>query len=223
MVVNTLIIEDHPIIVEVNEIALDEISKDNRNYNFVIQKAKNADEALNIINDPINDNKLNLVFLDIRINPSKDETVLSGEDLGLLLRNKFDNIKIIVITSFNNNFRLNSILNNLDPDGLMVKTNLTSQSLKTAIETVLKGETYYCNTVSKLLRTLIKNDIVIDDLDRGILYQLSIGTKMKDIPKILPLSMGSVEHRKRKLYEAFNLSSRNDRMLILKAKEKGFI
>lgn len=223
MKVNVLIIDDHPIIIEVNQIALREIAKSNDNIKFKVKSASNADEALAIIKSTKDHKKIDLVLLDIRIDPSSNQKILSGEDLGLLLRKKFSDVKIIVITSFNNNFRLNSILTNIDPDGLMIKTNLTSETLKTAIEAVLRGETYYCSTVSKLIRTQYKSNIFLDETDRAILHHLSIGTKMKEMPNHIPLSMGGIESRKRKLAEAFDIPPRNVRLLILKAKEMGFI
>ena len=52
---------------------------------------------------------------------------------------------------------------------------------------------------------------------------MSIGTKMKDLPKIIPMSMAGLEKRKKHLKEIFEILNNDDRELILKAKEKGFI
>ncbi|MFL0202592.1 hypothetical protein [Tenacibaculum maritimum] len=75
----------------------------------------------------------------------------------------------------------------------------------------------------KLLRNETLSDHVIDDLDRKILYELSIGTKMKNLPGVVPLSITAIERRKREIKKMFSISSLDDRDLILTAREKGFI
>jgi len=223
MTINTLIIDDHPLIVEANKIALKKLASINEDINFSIKTANSCDSAVNIIDNFSKKESLNLVFLDIRLNPSKDGKIISGEDLGIKIRNQFQDVKIIVITTFNDNTRLNSILKSIDPDSLMVKNDLTPKNLIKAIEAVLNNDTYYCKTTSKLIRALIKNNITLDDLDRRIIYQLSIGTKMNELPDILQFSLGGIEKRKRRLQDIFNVSSRDDRQLIHIAREKGFI
>ena len=64
---------------------------------------------------------------------------------------------------------------------------------------------------------------LLDDIDRRILYELSIGTKTKDLPALVPLSLTGIEKRKRLLKQIFDIDSTDDRELILAAKEKGFI
>lgn len=223
MTINTLIIDDHPLIIEANTTALRHLASNNKDLNFKIKTANSCDSAVNIIESISKNEMLDLVFLDIRLNPSIDGSIISGEDLGIKIRNLFKNVKIIVITTFNDNSRLNSILKSVNPESLMVKNDLTPKSLINAIEAVLNGDTYYCNTTSKLVRSLLTNDISLDEHDRKILYELSIGTKMNELPNILPFSIGGIEFRKRRLLDIFNVSSRDDRLLIKIAREKGFI
>ena len=75
----------------------------------------------------------------------------------------------------------------------------------------------------KLLRKEISNDFLLDKIDRKLLYELSIGTMMKDLPEVLFLSLAAVEKRKRHLKQIFDVQSPYDKELLLKAKEKGFI
>jgi hypothetical protein len=46
---------------------------------------------------------------------------------------------------------------------------------------------------------------------------------MKELPNILPLSIAGIEKRKRQLKKIFDVSSLEDKQLIIVAKEKGFI
>jgi hypothetical protein len=75
----------------------------------------------------------------------------------------------------------------------------------------------------KLLRKQVANDFILDNIDRKILYELSLGTRMKDLPSVLPLSIAGIEKRKRHLQEIFNIKGGGDKELLLVAKEKGFI
>ena len=67
------------------------------------------------------------------------------------------------------------------------------------------------------------NNYSFDNIDRKILYELSIGTRMKDLPDIIPLSIAGIEKRKRHLKQIFNINSPNDKELLKIAKEKGFV
>ena len=87
----------------------------------------------------------------------------------------------------------------------------------------MKDPPYYSKTVIKLLRDQVVNDFILDHYDRKILYELSIGTRMKDLPSVLPLSNAGIEKRKRNLKRMFNVKKLDDRQLLITAKEKGFI
>ena len=60
--------------------------------------------------------------------------------------------KIIVSTTFNDNFRANNILMNLNPDGYLVKNDITPQDLIYAIKSVISDVPYYSKTIMRLLK-----------------------------------------------------------------------
>lgn len=219
---NVLIIEDHPQIIESFKMALSKISKDKNEYNFTITEAINIDRAYDLIskNSGI---FYNLIFLDISLPKSKYTDFLSGEDLGLAIRKITPESKIIVATTYTDNFRLINILKSLEPNGFLVKNDLVPKALIAAIETVLDGSPAYSKTVNKLIKKIIANDIILDVHDRRIIYELSIGTKMSNLPEIIPLSMSAIEGRKRKIKLAFGISNGDDKTLVEIAKGKGFI
>lgn len=221
---NTLIIDDHPLIIEAYKSALKNVSDQKEDVKFNISIAKNCDVASNKMNASCDDNEFfDLVFLDIRLPASKDKKYLSGEDIGLKLKQICPETKIIVSTTFNDNYRLHSILTNVSPEGLLIKNDITAKELVIAISLVISGSLYYSKTVLKLVQKTFNNDFVLDKMDRMLLYQLSIGTKVKDLPEIIPLSLAGVEKRKRQIKELFNLKTNDDKELINTAKEKGFI
>jgi DNA-binding NarL/FixJ family response regulator len=195
----TLIIEDQQLIIDNYTRALESISSGNRDINFNIIASKNCDDANSKIEYAIKKTTIDLVLLDIGLPPSKDLKMVSGDDLGIKLRGLFPKVKIIVITHLNNNYRLINILKTVKPDSLLLKSELDFQNLTESILNVINHVPYYSNSILKLLRQHISNDYNLDNIDRQLLYQLSLGTKTKDLPNMIPLSLPAIEKRKRKL------------------------
>jgi len=219
-----LIIDDHPLITEAYKTAFNFYSKQNEDVIFTIQTAMNCDSAFELINEFCSKEKrLHIVFLDIKLPPSKNGKILSGEDLGIKIKKLLPDTKIVISTTFNDNYRIQSIFKSLDPDGFLIKNDITPKDLLETIETILFDPPYYSKTVVKLLRKQVTNDFLLDSIDRKILHELSMGTRMKDLPDILPLSIAGIEKRKRNLKLIFNINSPDDKELLLIAREKGFI
>lgn len=221
--INILIIEDHPVIINAYLLIFKDIEKNNSNIKTNIRTAKDCDSAKVLINNTEKKVGFDLVLLDINIPSSKDYKLLSGEDIGLLLKNKFKNIKTMILTSTTDNHKLHSIFQSLNPEGFLVKSDFSNKDLVRAITDVINGNTYYSQTITTLIRNHMSNQIELDKVDRTILYHISQGAKMKDLPKMVNLSLGGVERRKRHLRDIFDTKKKDDRALIERAKEKGFI
>ncbi|MFD0761654.1 response regulator [Lutibacter aestuarii] len=217
---NVLIIDDHPIIADAYKSAFEFISAENKNINFKILIANNCDKALDLIQEV---NQLDIVFLDISLPPSTDGNFLSGEDLGIRIKELQPKCKIIVATTFNDNYRIQAILKNVNPNGFLIKNDIDKEELIASIKTVMEDSPYYSKSVLELFRKQATVNYKLDKIDRQLLYEMSIGTKMKDLPKLIPMSMAGLEKRKKHLKDIFKVKDNDDRELILKAKEKGFI
>ena len=221
---SVLIIDDHPLICDAYVNALHFIEKENSEISFKITLTHNCDDAIAKIKESSKRVlKYELIFLDIKLPPSKDKKILSGEDLGLEIKKLLPDSKVIVSTTYNDNYRIYSLMKNLNPDGLLIKNDITASELVNAINLVLTSPPYYSSSVSQTIRNEMLNDLLLDKIDRRLLYELSIGTKTKDLPITLPLSIAGVEKRKRNLKNVFDVSGLEDKDLINKAKEKGFI
>jgi DNA-binding NarL/FixJ family response regulator len=218
-----LIIDDHPLICDAYNSALHQVMEENENIQMQIESAPNCDRAREKINNTWTNSKWDLVFLDIRLPASADRKILSGEDLGEMIRQHHPLAKIIVATTFNDNYRIQNIYKSLKPEGFLIKNDLDPKELVSAIVKILQGGVYYSNTVSTLMGKSFSNEISVDKIDRQILYELSIGTKTKDLPNIVPLSIAGIEKRKRTLKRIFDVEYQGDKALIIKAREKGFI
>jgi DNA-binding NarL/FixJ family response regulator len=222
-VYKVLLIDDHPIILEVYKMAIKNASLSIENAAFKIETAENSDIALQKIAIASESDGFDLIFLDIKLPPSSDGEILSGEDIGVEINQLMPNAKIIISTTFNDNYRVQNILKNVNPDGFLIKNDIDTEELVEAIKTVIFDPPYYSKSVIKLLRKQISSDYLLDKIDRQLLHELSIGTKMKDLPDVLPMSIAGIERRKRQLKEMFNVEDCEDRELIIKAKEMGFI
>lgn len=219
-----LIIDDHPLISSAYKSAFNYVEKQSGILSFNIDEAHDCDSAFEKIMSFSSYNKnLDIVLLDISLPPSKDGQILSGEDLGLKIIELMPSTKIIVSTTFNDNYRIHSLYKNLNPDGFLVKNDISPKELVATINTVITDPPYYSKTVIKMLRNEVSSDFVLNNIDRKLLYELSIGTMMKDLPEILLLSLPALEKRKRHLRQIFDADSPYDKELLQKAKEKGFI
>jgi len=220
---NVLIIEDHPFVLEAYKNVLQHISSTSKQLGFKIDTAVDCDMAYYKLKKATEENKIDIIFLDISLPPSANNKLFSGEDLGIKINELLPDSKIIISTSLNDNFRIHNLLKNINPDGFLIKNDITSDKIKEAILTVIDNPPYYSKTILDLLRKQVNTDFFLDKVDRELLYELSLGTRMKDLPKILPLSIAGIEKRKRHLKKAFDVRTSNDKNLLLKAKKKGFI
>ena len=220
---NVLIIEDEPLMIDNYVRALEVISSKNSSYAFQIASANDCDSANLLIEQSLTGIPFDLVFLDIRIKPSENKKLLSGEDIGVMLRSSCAKVKIIVGTMHSSNYRLVNIFKSMNPEGLLIKSELNFSILIKSIEKVLFEVPTYTKSVLKLVRQHMSNDILIDCVDRQLLYHLSEGARTKDLPNILPLTLRGVEKRKHRLKQAFGTKSNSDRDLIRTAKVLGFL
>ncbi|MCK8479023.1 response regulator [Psychroserpens algicola] len=221
--INVLIVEDEPLIINVLENALHQISGTNGLIDFKIKSVTNCDLAIEQINNAINGIPIDLLLLDISIPASIDKKTSSGLDIGIKAKKSFPMIKTIVFTADNNNYKLNNILKSINPEGFLIKSDIDFTKLVDAINAVINDEPFYSKYILQLMRRHQLNDFVLDKIDRLLIYEISKGTKMKDITKFIPLSKSAIEYRKRSLKEKFEVQNGNDRLLISKAKERGFI
>ena len=220
-VINILMVDDHPIIIEGYQNTL--MATKNHNQTLNIDTANDCDTADLLMRKAAIDKPYDVFFFDIRIPPSKDGTLTSGEDLAKLAKQLMPRAKIIILTMFNESYRIHNIIKTLSPDGFLIKSDLTSSELAEAFQHILVSPPYYSSTVNQFLNKLIVNEIHIDEINRKILYLLSQGIKTRSLPEHIDASMSSIEKRKKQLKELFSVTDGKDETLINEARVKGFI
>lgn len=220
--IKILMIDDHPMIIEGYQNTLLFTKKENQELQIDI--ANNCDEAIVLMDKSVeNELPYNVLFVDISLPPSTDGRMTSGEDLAGYARKVLPESKIIILTMFNEPFRIHNIIKTIDPEGFLIKSDLTSSELASAFQAVLYNPPFYSGTVNSFIRKSITSDIVVDEKNRKILYLLSQGVKTKNLASHLDISLSAVEKRKKHLREIFEVHDGQDETLLGKAKKGGFI
>ena len=65
--------------------------------------------------------------------------------------------------------------------------------------------------------------MLLDEINRKIIYLLSQGVKTKSLSDHIDLSMSAIEKRKKYLKEVFEIEDGSDETLLFEARNKGFI
>lgn len=221
---NILIIDDHPLILDSYKRSFEYCFKDTEHLEIIFTEAADCGRAVSIIQEFHKLKKIiDFVILDIRLPEDESKKYVSGEDIGALLKALFPKTKLIISTSIDSSYRIQNIIKTVNPDGFLIKGDLTPTELINAIRNVFQGDTYYSKTVITYLRKTVASNILIDSIDRKLLYELSTGTRMKDLPEVLNLSKAAIEKRKRNLKVVFDIESTDDKELLEAAKKHGFI
>ncbi len=216
-----LAIDDHEMTMLGYKFILERIVFDD--HTIIVDTANTYAAGKQKIEESANSFKYDIILLDVQLFPPNEEQPHNGEDLGVLARKLVPETKIVFMSSFSDNFRINSILKTVDPDGYLVKTDIDPRTLEDAIKTITLNPPYYSSKALAAIRKKMSNDITLDEKDKKILYHLSVGTKTKDLENYIKLSSSSIENRKRHLKSLFGTENKNDLALILAAKKRGFI
>jgi DNA-binding NarL/FixJ family response regulator len=103
---NILIVDDHPMIINAYNNAIQSHFKGDSTFLFNIISTTSIDETIEIIENNSAQERIDLVLLDISMPKSKMTKMRSGEDLGIYIKSKLPNVKIIALTALNDPVRL---------------------------------------------------------------------------------------------------------------------
>lgn len=217
--IQILIVDDHPFIIEAYKNAINKYSQNG--FEFVVTQANNCKTGYeNIVNQS---RHFDIAFFDISMPEYAEKGIYSGEDLAMLIKSEMPECKIILLTMHTELLKINNIIKNINPSGLIIKNDLTFDELLFAFDKIINDESYYSQTVIKLVGQAQYNNIELDVFDKQILFHLSKGVKTKDLPTYIPLSLSAIEKRKLNIREILEVAGGTDVDLIREAKNKGVI
>jgi DNA-binding NarL/FixJ family response regulator len=217
---NILIVDDHPFIIDGYKNAITRYKPELYEYSF--SQGKDCQTGYNIVTNP-ETLPFDVAFLDISMPVYEEKGIHSGEDLAKLIMELMPDCKIILLTMYTELLKIKNIIETINPAGLVIKNDLTFDELLFGFDIILKDEIYYSHSVIKMANQN-DNDIEgIDQFDKLILFHISKGTKTKDIPQYIPISLQAIERRKVNLKELFKIEEGSDIDLIREAKIRGII
>ncbi|MFV5694355.1 response regulator [Flavobacterium sp. LB3P122] len=217
---NILIVDDHPFIIEGYKNAITRYNP--KDFEFFISQAKDCKSAYDIITNP-DTLAFDIAFLDISMPPYEEKGIYSGEDLAKLINKTMPTCKIILLTMYTELLKIKTIISTINPNGLVIKNDLTFDELLFAFDKVINNKIYYSQSVQKMLDLAEKDTIEIDQFDEQILFHLSKGTKLNEISQYIPISLGEIERRKLNLKELLKIENDSDIDLIREAKNQGLL
>ncbi len=213
-------IDDHPSQIEGYKAILHFI--DDR-YEIEIAVAHCCKTAYGMITSPLNRNKFQLVFLDLGLPAFPEKSIHSGEDLAVLIREKWPETKIMLLTAYSEAIVLYNIIRKTDPEGILVKSDFTGDILLSALDKILKGEKYHTETARNGLKSLISRELYLDRVNREIIMLLAKGLKTKKMMEILGMSRSGIEKRKQFIKDYMCVTKGNDNDIVTEAKRLGLI
>jgi DNA-binding NarL/FixJ family response regulator len=217
--INVLIVDDHPFIIQgyKNVINLFPNKKIEFNYTEAVDCKTGYETIIN------SDKEFDIAFLDISMPSYAEKNINSGEDLAKLLMQKMPNCKIVILTMHSESLKVESVIEEIDPLGLVIKNDLTYEQMILALTTILKGEKYYSEAVITFLNQQQQEKIYVDVVDKQILHYINKGIDSEDIPLYITISSSNVRMRKERMKEQLGMPGIDDQEFIKAAKSKGML
>lgn len=214
-------VDDHPFIIEAYKNAIKGYNTKGA-YEFTITQAKDCKTGYEAIVNEDNA-KYDIAFFDLSMPTYEEKGIHSGEDLALLVKERLPACKIILLTMHSEMLKINTIIKNINPNGLVIKNDLTFDELLLAFDKILKDENYYSQTVVKLVSQIQFDSNEMDVFDKQLLFHLSKGVRVAELSQYVPLASAAIEKRLSNLREVLDMQQASDTELVQEAKNKGII
>ena len=213
---NVLVVDDHPMTVAGYIESLSLKGFFSRSLSFA--KAYTCGEAFSRLASPIS---FDLALIDYGLPSYPEEDIYSGIDLARLIRQQHPDCKIIIITAHTEVLTVYDILKKIQPEGLIIKNDITPENLPPTVLNIIEGNIYQSPTVKGILKEIWKKELMVDDINRQILLYLSKGYKIKKIEQTLMLSLSAIQRRIAQMKVAFDV--KEDTSLVEEAFLNGFL
>ncbi len=199
-----LIVDDHPLIIQ----SLSSIITDSK-IGEVTASASSAKQCMDLLSSKTFD----LVLLDINLPDG------NGLDICKLITEKYPQIKILAITSFNEYTIIRKMMEN-GASGYILKNSMPEEVVE-GIETVLKGETFLCHEVDLLMKKKPDQQIFLTPRESDLLKLICDGFTNPEIAEKLFLGVETINSYRKNLL--FKLNARNTAVLVKIAIEQKLI
>lgn len=220
MNLRVLIVEDHPSMATLYQQLFND--KDS-GYKADIKVATDCRSAYQLITDPSPLIDFDLAIVDLNIPGDEFHNLNDGEDISLSIRKHLPRCKIIIITSYATIFKLSAIKQKIQPEGFITKSDFNYPDLIKACNEILGGGEYISPTIKTAMKSLFKDGQYLDSYNQKIILLLSQGIKTKNMPKLLGLSVSTIDKRKISIKHYFDIENGGDEEIIAAARARKFI
>ena len=193
-----------------------------------ISSATSCYEALHKIKTARTNDPFELLLTDLSFECSDaNQDLDSGESLIKRLKKENIKIKTIVISAHSETNRVFNVIQNLNPDGDILKNDCDSSELGAALRRVLDGNQFYSHEIHQKIMRRNLVQIQMDEIALQILRALPNHTKIANLEGVIKkangddLKLRSIESKLSNL--RVDLEANNNIDLVLKAKELGVI
>lgn len=219
---NILVVDDHPMVADSYVNLLSDNDFQEKIPLFI--KSYDCEDAYKKINSCHKQNiNIDLALLDISIPPYKELNINGGTDLALLLRERFSNCKIVLLTMHSEPLIVDQIIKGIKPEGFISKNDINFELFPIICKKIIEGDIFRSDTIIESQRKLFKENINWDNHDNDILILISQGVKTVNLPDYIPLSMSAIEKRKANIKDQLLNKKGSDKDLISKAKKLGLL
>lgn len=190
--IRVLLADDHPLVMDGMRSCLETYA-----HIEVVGEAKTGREAL----EKADDLKPDIVLMDINM------PELSGLDAAPLFKEKFPDIKLLILSMHDNREYISSAIR-YGARGYVLK-EVPSQEVVTAIEAVYRGGTYFSSGVSEILLSHGQGglDGPLTPREQTILLLLADGKSNKHVAREVDISVRTVETHRRNIKRKLNIGS----------------
>lgn len=176
----------------------------------------NGKEAIEFLDK----NQVDLILMDIRM------PIMDGVEATKIIKEKYPNIKILILTTFNEDKYIFEGLKN-GADGYLLK-DIGSEELINAIKTVYNGNMLLQPDVAKkMIDSIQNNDSICNNINEDIFrqltkreYEIAIlvgeGKSNKEISNNLFITQGTVKNHITKILDKLDLRDRTQLAVLIK-------
>jgi DNA-binding NarL/FixJ family response regulator len=185
--VNILIVEDHPIVIEGLKKTLEDSA-----IACLSGIAQNGKECLAFLRNQTPD----VILLDINL-PD-----ISGIDLCKTIKSKYPEIKVLALTTYMQRDHVNRMMEN-GASGYILK-NSPSEEIIEGVQTVMEGKTFICEELDKLMKKQVQDKMFLSRRESEILRLIAEGFTSQEVSEKLFLSVLTIETHRKNLLTKLN-------------------
>jgi DNA-binding NarL/FixJ family response regulator len=213
---NILVIDDHPI----NSDAYINLIRSKEEFKETIfHKGIDCQAAFKLIKQAeITETPFDVALIDISIPEYREQKLLSGTDVAILIRNTFPDCIIIMLTMHNESLVLFNAYKQVSPEGFISKNDIDFEMFPEIFDRIVNVENYFSPSINNAIQQLLKKNLSWDEFDTQILLFLEKGIQTKDLKHYINISQSTIEKRKAAIKAQILNQKSSDKELIAKCK-----